>query len=962
MPHGKRISDVRFRRLAAVLVAVLLMASSIASTGGLGIKAESVTERKGSIDTANDFGNENYIAYSQKYIDKLTPSADIVLKPTQNCRIESGDIAVEDYSGREAVLVWKSNDGTVSLDFEVEREGKYFLRFDYLSFNNNASNVQFSLKIDGNYPFFESSQLEIPKAFQCEADTRQDDKGNDIRPDLTAYEGWITSPVNVTGGASNKPYAFYLSAGRHTLSVIGAVMGIAIDTIAFYNEPALLPYSEYCESASVVQNGYTQRYEAEKPLYVSSRMLYPVYDRTSIDTSPSDPSKMRYNTIGQSNYATNGQYIVWNIEVPESGYYYLGARVRQNLSVGMISYRRLYINGKVPFKEADSIPFAFETKWRDFIFGGETPWLVYLNAGDNTVCLEVVQGATDGVVTALNSLVTKANELYLKIITITGTSPDMYRDYALESAVVDFSERLDAITASGNQIMEEAKVLGMDTSGDLSALQKLLLLVENFRKNPAEAATKVATLNTYVSGVSSLIQKLSTQPLEIDTITVSDDEESLKTAKSGFFTRTAFSFRAFLASFFDDYETGTSSAKGKTKLRVWVNKGRDQATILSNMSNSMFSAATGIDVDVSISAQSLVQASLSGNGPDVVLYVGEGDPVNLAMRNGLLPVDEFENFETVKNRFHEAAFTPYQYEGHYYAIPLTQSFPVMFYRTDIFAELGIEAPETWDDFFRVVRVLQHNNLTAGIPNADSSNVMSVDTTIYEMLLYQRGKTLYSEDLKTTNFETIEGVSAFITWTDFYKTYGLPSQFNFFNRFRSGDMPIGISSYGMYGQLSISAPEIKGRWAMCAIPGTIDANGNINRLCRASGSAAIIMKNSAHRNEAWQYIDWFSDAQAQTQFGQEIEALLGPSGRYDTANLEAFENLPWTYAQKQVIKNQWENTFTVPQVPGGYYVTRNLINAFRKVVYKSNNPRETIISYNKNIVNEMERKRKEFGLD
>lgn len=958
---GAKTNNERLRLLTAMVLAATVILSS-AFTRGLKTAAESGasvgTEKSGN----ENLDIENYTVYSENNADKAAPVAEILINAAENCRIAAGEISVKEYSGKSDVLVWESNEGSVSWNFNVQQEGKYYLRFNYLSFNNNASSVQFSAEIDGRYPFFEASQLEMPKAFKCENDTKQDDKGNDIRPDLTAYEEWITSPVNAPGGADNNPYAFYLSAGQHTLTVNGAVMGIAIESFAFYNEPELSSYSDYSSSAAAVKNGYTQRYEAEKPLYVSSRMLYPVYDRTSIETSPSNPSKMRYNTMGQSNYSTNGQYIVWTVNVPESGYYYLGMRIRQNLSVGMISYRRLYVNGKVPFKEADSIKFEFGTKWRDFVFGGDDPWLIYFNSGDNTICLEVVQGDTDGIVTALNSLVTKSNELYLKIITITGTSPDLYRDYSIESSVPNFEERLDEITESGNRIMKEAEALGMDTSGDLSALQKLLLLVESFRENPADAATKVSTLNTYISGISSLIQKLSSQPLELDTITVSDTVEKIKTKKASIAAKISFSVKAFLASFSDDYETGKSSSNGKVTLNVWVSQGRDQATILSNMSDSMFSATYGIDVDVSISAQSLVQASLSGNGPDVVLYVGEGDPVNLAMRNGLLPLDDFEEFEEVKSRFNKEAFTPYYYGGHCYAIPLTQSFPVMFYRTDIFKELGIEAPDTWDELFKVVRVLQHNNLTAGIPNADSSNVMSVDTTVYEMLLYQSGKTLYSDDMKATNLESTEGVNAFITWTDFYKTYGLPNQFNFFNRFRSGDMPIGITGYGMYGQLSIAAPEIKGRWAMCEIPGTVDENGNINRLCCASGSAAIIMKNSDHREEAWKYINWFSDTQAQTQFGQEIEALLGPSGRYSTANLAAFENLPWTYAQKSVIKAQWENTFTLPQVPGGYYVTRNLINAFRKVVYKSNNPRETLISYNKNIENEMARKRKEFGLE
>jgi hypothetical protein len=53
---------------------------------------------------------------------------------------------------------------------------------------------------------------------------------------------------------------------------------------------------------------------------------------------------------------------------------------------------------------------------------------------------------------------------------------------------------------------------------------------------------------------------------------------------------------------------------------------------------------------------------------------------------------------------------------------------------------------------------------------------------------------------------------------------------------------------------------------------------------------------------------------------------------------------------------------VPQTPVNYYIGRNLTNAFRRVVIKGENPRETLNYYNRDIDKEILRKRKEFGLD
>ena len=94
----------------------------------------------------------------------------------------------------------------------------------------------------------------------------------------------------------------------------------------------------------------------------------------------------------------------------------------------------------------------------------------------------------------------------------------------------------------------------------------------------------------------------------------------------------------------------------------------------------------------------------------------------------------------------------------------------------------------------------------------------------------------------------------------------------------------------------------------------------------------------------------------------MEALLGSSSRFTPANVKALSNLSWTYNEQQLIYSQWKDSFMLPQIPGSYIVDRNLISAFRKVVYSSANPRETIVAYNNTIQNEILRKRKEFKLD
>lgn len=953
--------DYGLRFLSAVLTLVLAL-SCIAVTP---VAAEETVITANEVEADLSVAKLNkYNSYSLKNADAVHPQKTITITAQDNFIATSdANATVGEYAGKQNVVVWNSDSGELSWSFNVPESGNYCVRVTYFSFNDNAVDVQIGLKLDGQTPFFEAGQITLPKCFRSEGDIVQDTLNNDVRPKQVSYEDWITADVTDNTGLTTAPYDFYLSQGSHTITLTGALAKIAIERIEFYNLSEPPSYSEYVGGSAAVNTEYTKVYEAEKPLYVSSSMIYPVYDRTSVDTSPSDPVKLRYNTIGGSNFASQGQYIVWNVEAPQDGYYYLGARIRQNINTGTVSYRRLYVNDVVPFKEAESVKFNFSNKWQEYVFGENEPWLFKLKKGENKIKLEVITGDMSNILYDLQELVGEVNTLYREIIMITGASPDTYRDYHIDSEIKDFNDRVSRFSKKAQEIFDSAIKLGNNGSGNFSAVTKLKMLLDDFLKSPNQITSKISTLNSYCSGVSSLILTVKSQPLELDTITISTDIDGLKTKKAGFWGNIIFQAKAFVGSFVEDYNSFSSTNEGAEKqIDVWINLGRDQATVLKSLSDSMFTPKYNISANISLVQQSLVQATLSGMSPDVVLFVANGEPVNLAMRGGLKGLSEFDTFDEVVSRFNKHSMDSYYYNGDYYAIPIAETFPMMFYRTDILESLGIEPPNTWNEFYKVIRVLQHSNLTAGIPNADSSNVMAVDTSIYSTLLYQSEEKLYDDDFKTTNLDSDTGIEIFNIWTEFYKDYGLPYQYDFFNRFRSGDMPIGLSSYALYGKLKQAAPEIEGLWEMALIPGTVDQNGNINRSVCASGSCAVIMNASDSHEEAWKFIDWFSDTEAQSAYGQEMEALLGPSGRHTPANIEALSNLPWTYQEQQLIKEQWKESFMLPQIPGSYILDRNLINAFRKVVFNSANARETIVSYNKTIEYEIERKRKEFNLD
>ena len=219
---------------------------------------------------------------------------------------------------------------------------------------------------------------------------------------------------------------------------------------------------------------------------------------------------------------------------------------------------------------------------------------------------------------------------------------------------------------------------------------------------------------------------------------------------------------------------------------------------------------------------------------------------------------------------------------------------------------------------------------------------------------------YNDSHTATGFDSPEALQAFEEWTSFYKDYSFPLAFDGYNRFRTGEMPMMIMGASFYNTLVAAAPEINGKWEMIPIPG-YEVDGEIQRTQSAVTTCSVMLADVEHPEECFEFIRWWVGAEAQAEFGNELEAQMGVAARYFTANKEAFYSLPWTKAEQEVLMAQWEWVDDVPIVPGDYYVGRNLSNAFRRAVYYGDTPREVLNRYNAIINKEIIRKRKEYGL-
>jgi ABC-type glycerol-3-phosphate transport system substrate-binding protein len=176
------------------------------------------------------------------------------------------------------------------------------------------------------------------------------------------------------------------------------------------------------------------------------------------------------------------------------------------------------------------------------------------------------------------------------------------------------------------------------------------------------------------------------------------------------------------------------------------------------------------------------------------------------------------------------------------------------------------------------------------------------------------------------------------------------------------MPFAIEDFTFYNLLSVAAPEIRGMWSFTEVPGTLQNDGTVDHSVSSTGICCMMMKTSRLKEDSWKFMSWWTGADVQTSYGQEIESQLGVSARYPSANIEAFSQMAWSIKEMNTLNSQWMNVKAIPEVPGGYFTSRHLNNAFRRVLSFNENPKETLLDYVNKINGEISAKRKEFRLD
>ncbi len=824
--------------------------------------------------------------------------------------------------------------------YEVE------MTFDYLPLDSGIRDIDIALMLNGEYPFADAEQITLKKWWLTPHEFATDRYQNEIMPKATLDQSWRSQPLMDSQRLQDQPLLWPLQAGENTIRIYSLQGAFLLGQI--HLSPLTHPqsYADYLteHQSGILQNQSLIKVEAE---HLASRnsLLARFTTNREPNVSPFALIEGKLNVIDGATYQTPGQTITYDIDVPASGFYFLTFKVLQN-RIQSISYRRLRINGVVPFAEANLIPFKANRQWQNVTLGpleGDA-YQFYFPAGTHQLSLEVNASSFAESYQAIRNLMNDVNALSLAIKKITGNTIDPNREWDLltylpnlVSDIDDYIETLDDVSQQWKTLMQAS-----DQSDVLASIKIARQLLTTLRNNVDAIPRRIETLSGSSGSVlyrlGIMLPLLIQSPLTIDQFYVHGDAATLPTPIAGFFRVVWIGIQRFFASFFSDQFQDSTNPN---ELVVWVSRSRQYVNLLQQMVDAEFTPMTGIPVRININPneEKLILASSAGKQPDLAMGIAGWRPYDFAIRNNVYDLSTFEDFRNVSDRFYPGSFMQLIYQDGVYGLPETQNFYLLFYRQDIMQRLQLDIPSTWDDVISILPELQRFGMNfysmLSSTNAFKAFVLTMP------FIRQFGGKIFTDDGLEAAYDDPQTIEALTLMTDLFTTYSLPLEVgSFYNEFRYGRLPIGIGDFGMYISLLHAAPEIAGLWNIAPLPG-IEQDGIVNRSFDGSSTSAMMFKNTDKPNESWSFLKWWTSASTQLDYAENLISAYGPEYLWNSSNREAFGQMSWDENHRQTILDQWQWIDDTAKTPASYMVERELSNIWNKVVFQGVNLRTAI---------------------
>jgi len=875
--------------------------------------------------------------------------------------LADGEIA--ELYGKASVLL--QADDSVNFDAVIDQEGRYTLSFDMAAIGSSISPPEGFLLVDGEYPSDDARRIVMPNYYKNSTDEFPLDRyGNQALIRQERLIRWARVAMRDANFSRSYPIQLDLSQGEHNFQFQLAEESILLGSIY------LQPFSDYPDDRQYLadnpapdSSGVLIEIEAEFPSYKNDTSVRPVSNR-SLGVTPYDTYKLMLNTLGGESWQRSGSKVYYEFTVPQDGMYLITLRALQSLKNNFTVFRRITVNDAVPFEQLNEVPFSYSPQWTNITLGGDEPFKIYLRKGANVLGIEATNSPYYTAIEKIKKVLLDINALSLEIKRLTGNQVDRYKEWVISDYIPDIREQLTAI--ADDLSVDLDVLLATNQTGGSQEILSYQMAIDNITFLAQDPDKIPVRMNRFSEGsgsaaqlLANILPSLQSQPLALDKIYVRSPDRVPPDVQVPFLTSFSEGVKRFVHSFGRDPYQSIGAEAGE--IEVWVNRPRQYVDLMQSLADETFSRNTGIQVKLSImpNESKLILANAANIEPDVALGVSTNVPYELAIRNALKDLRSFDDFDSYIRIYSPGALLSYIINDSVYAIPETQDFWVTFYRQDIMDSLGIPIPHTWNEVIEILPELQRYGMNFNTPLSSGSGTKNYLLTA--PYIFNHGAQLYSADGFSTGLASENAIDAIKFMAESFTIYGMPlTTSSFYDSFRYGRIPIGVSNFTDYIKLLTAAPEINGLWKIDLYPATVMPDGTQNRYATGSAQACIMFANTDRPDESWAFMKWWMSTETQIDFQQQLILSYGIEYLWNSANLEAFESSPMPEEHRAVILEQWQWLQEPQKLPGSYMQERELSNVWNKIVFDGVNPRVAIDSAVIIINREITRKMEEFG--
>lgn len=331
--------------IASVLAAIMVMGGVF--SGQIAGTVSAATESGDQTREAEGFSIErlssNYTNISAGYRAADYRGESKSFSPEEVIHKEDASVLTSDSHGYEGKAADMSPGAFLRLNIEAPETALYWIEFDYLSYDESILPIEFSLKIDGEYPFYEARNLKFETTWVQSEGVSIDRYGNEIVSMPAKLVQWESKCLGDSSYRRAQPLKVELEKGSHELELEVSEGSFLLGSLTLR---APEPVPEYTGSSQAPgdmlitiqgENFYTRN---DSSIHATSE-----YDGA---LDPLSSGETVLNTVDGDSFKTPGQTVTWQFEVTKEGYYYLAMNYRQADKNDFPVFVDFRVDGEIP--------------------------------------------------------------------------------------------------------------------------------------------------------------------------------------------------------------------------------------------------------------------------------------------------------------------------------------------------------------------------------------------------------------------------------------------------------------------------------------------------------------------------------------------------------------------------------------------------------------------------------------